>query len=341
MVKWSDSTEPGAVPLSWDEADATGDARELDLAETSDSLVDGLPLGDVFVAYKDASMWGLQATGGNDVFRYFRLPGDHGALAQNCIANYPGGHVVLTSSDVVTHAGSGAQSILDGRMRRWLFSRLDGTNFRRSFVVHNPAQSEIWVCFPNNGDSFASLALVWNYQGNTFGTRELPNLTAASVGPLDTGTANVWNDDLEVWDSDATTWNQLDVSQADKRLIGSSTASRLYLMDQTTQFAGVPFETMFQRTGMAFGDPSRVKLIRALYPRIEATTGTVVNIQLGAAMDAEKAPVWSPPVAYTVGSSFKADTFAQGRFLALRVYGSSGNWRLKSVDADVITKGNY
>lgn len=341
MVKWSDSTEPGAVPLSWDETDATGDARELDLAETSDRIVDGLALGDVFVIYKDASMWGLQATGGNDVFRYFRLPGDHGALSQNCVANFPGGHVVLTASDLVTHQGAGATSIIDGRMRRWLFSRLDGSTFRRSFLVHNQAQSEVWTCFPTGGSAACNTALIWNYAGNTFGIRELPDLTAAAIGPLEVGSAAAWDDDTEAWDADSTTWNQLDVSQADKRLIGSSTASRLYLLDQTATFNGTSFEARFERTGLAFGDPERVKLVRALYPRIESSAGTTVYIQLGASMDAEQSPIWSTPVAYNVGSSFKADTFAQGRLLALRVYGSSGNWRIKSVDADVILKGNY
>lgn len=341
MVKWSDSTEPGAVPLSWDEADATGDARELDLAETSDRIIDGLPLGDVFVVYKDRSMWGLQATGGNDVFRYFRLPGDHGALSQNCVAQFPGGHVVLTPSDLITHQGAGAQSIIDGRMRRWLFSRLDGTNFRRSFLVHNPARSEVWVCFPSDGEAACTQALIWNYQGNTFGVRDLPDLTSAAFGPLVTTATNDWNTDADTWVDDTTTWNQLDVSAADNRLAGASTAPAIYLLDQSTKFAGAAFTSRLQRSGMALGAPSQVKLVSAIYPRIDANTGTEVQIQVGASMDAEKGPQWSPAVTYTVGSSFKADTFAQGRFLSLRISGSSGQWRLKSLDADIVMKGAY
>ena len=341
MVKWSDSTEPGAVPLSWDHTDPTGDARELDLAESSDSVIDGAALGDIFIVYKDRSMYGLQATGGVDVFRYFRLPGDSGMLSQNCVANYPGGHVVLTPSDVITHNGTGPQSILDGRMRRWLFSRIDATNFRRSFVAHNPGRSETWICFPENGETACTKALVWNYKSNTFGVRDLPNITAAGFGPISTTASNTWDADTAVWDDDTTTWDQIDISQADQRLVCSSTDSRMYLMDQTTSYDGTAFETRITRTGMAFGDPASVKLIRALYPRIEGNAGTVLSIQLGAAMDAERAPAWSPAVSYTVGSSYKADTFACGRFISLRITGSSASWRVKSVDADVILKGTY
>lgn len=341
MVKWSDSTEPGAVPLSWDEADATGDARELDLAETSDKIIDGMALGDVFVVYKDRSMWGLQATGGNDVFRYFRLPGDHGALSQNCIAAYPGGHVVLTPSDVITHNGAGAQSIIDGRMRRWLFSRLDGANLSACFLAHHPARSEVWICIPTGEGAYCSLALIWNYAGNTFGVRELPTVTSGSFGPVALTESDQWDDDTDTWDSDTTTWNQLDVSAADNRLILGSTASRLYLMDQSSSFNGTAFTSRLERSGMALGRPSKVKLLKGVIPRVDAPTGTVLSIQAGASMDAEMSPQWQPAVAYTVGSTYRADLFAQGRFLALRVSGAAGSWRLKSLDLDIIEKGGY
>ena len=43
MVKWSSPAEPGTVPASWDEADPATDAGEVDLAETSDLMVDCLP----------------------------------------------------------------------------------------------------------------------------------------------------------------------------------------------------------------------------------------------------------------------------------------------------------
>jgi len=184
--------------------------------------------------------------------------------------------------------------------------------------------------------------LIWNYAGNTFGVRELPNVTSGAFGPVPQTATTAWDDDTDAWADDSTTWNQFDVSAADQRMILSSAGdTRLYLMDQSNAFAGVAYTTTLQRSGMAFGAPSQVKVIRSIYPRIEANTGTQVSIQVGAAMDAEKSPQWAPAVTYTVGSSFKADTFAQGRFLSLRITGASGAWRLKSVDVDVVTRGTY
>ena len=60
-------------------------------------------------------------------------------------------------------------------------------------------------------------------------------------------------------------------------------------------------------------------------------------------MDAEVAPTWSEPVAYTVGTSYKADTFSPAsRFLALRIYSTGAQgWSIKSLDVDLVIGGLY
>ena len=97
MVKWSDAAVPGAIPASWDETSVTGDAGELDIAETSDVIVDGLPLGDAFIIYKERSAYSMTFIGQPSVFRFQRLPNCDGMLARGCAAMTPLGHVVLTS----------------------------------------------------------------------------------------------------------------------------------------------------------------------------------------------------------------------------------------------------
>ena len=338
MVKWSDAAAPGTIPAKWVPA-ADNDAGEVDLAETSDVIVDGRALGDTFVIYKSASMYGMQYIGGNDIFRFFRLPGDHGMLTQNCVADCPQGHVVLTASDVVVHNGTGPQSILDGKMRRWLFSTMDSANCFRSFVVANHAYSEVWICFPKAGSAACDRALIWNYKLNTFAIRELPNATAGDFGPVVATASDQWNSDGETWNEDQTTWDQTDISNADKRLILSSTASKLYLMDDTMSFATVAYTSTLERTGISFGNPSKVKMIRSIVPRIDGATGTVLSIQVGAYNDAERGIAWNSAGNYTVGSSYKADVLASGRFLGIRISGASGAWRLKSIDIDFIEKG--
>jgi len=51
IVKWSHAADPGALPSSWDETDATKDAGEQDIADTNGSLVDIGQLGDLGIIY--------------------------------------------------------------------------------------------------------------------------------------------------------------------------------------------------------------------------------------------------------------------------------------------------
>ena len=126
MVKWSHSADPGALPSSWDETDPAVDAGEQDLADTQDEIVDGLPLGDIFVIYKERSMYGMQFIGAPLIWRFFRLPDNNqGAVARNCVAQTPQGHVVFSGSDVFLHNGQGVRSLIEGRARQWLIDTID------------------------------------------------------------------------------------------------------------------------------------------------------------------------------------------------------------------------
>jgi hypothetical protein len=72
MVKWSNLAVPGALPSTWNEADATQDAGEFDLAEGQDPIVDGLGLKDSFIVYKESSTWALDYIGGAFVLKRAR-----------------------------------------------------------------------------------------------------------------------------------------------------------------------------------------------------------------------------------------------------------------------------
>lgn len=345
MVKWSSAADPGAIPASWDEADATLDAGEVDVAETTDLFVDQLVLGEVNILYKQQSMYSMQYIGGNDIFSFKRIPGNFGMLTRGCAANTPKGHVVLANGDVVLHQGVGEpQSLLTGRLKKWLFqSQIDSTYYKRCFVTSNPTKNEVWICYPAYGQTSCTKALVWNWEDNTFGLRDLPNVTYAAPGLIDYTQGNKWSDYSGVtWADLVKAWNGNDYTPADSRLIMASANTKLYLADSRSTFDGTNVSATLERTGMAFDDPYSVKTIKAVYPRIKAVAGTVVYIQVGASMDAEVAPVWSDPVTYTVGSTFKADLFATGRFPAVRFYSTGKQpWAVKSFDFDVVSRGAY
>ncbi|MDB5541981.1 MAG: hypothetical protein JWQ89_3708 [Devosia sp.] len=342
MVKWSSAADPGSLPPSWDETDATKDAGEQPISDTTDFLIDQLALGDINVIYKERSMFGMQYIGPPYIWRFYRLPGESGMLTRGCAVNTPKGHVVLTSGDLILHNGQGPQSIVSGRMRKWLFNSIDPTNYARSFLVTNPALNEVWVCFPTTGQAACTLALVWNWQDDTFGVRQLSNATYGGTGQINTSTSGTWASDTDTWDHDTTSWNSDGFGSTETRLLMTSTTPLISLMETGTQFNGVDPTCIIERIGLAFDAPDQIKTVTRVVPRIDAVPGTVLSIQVGASMDAEVGPLWSPAVAYTVGTSRKVDAFATGRFLAYRITSTSSQpWRFKSFDMGIVSAGAY
>lgn len=342
MVKWSAAADPGTAPASWDEADPANDAGEVDLSETPGIMVDGLPLGDTFIIYKTDSMYAMTYIGGQYIWQFRRLPGEIGILGRGCVCNTPQGHLVLTVGDLVLHNGGEPMSILSGVMRKWLFDNMDITYNDRSFIVSNPNLNEAWICFPTNGSDVCTMALIWNWKDNTFSIRTLNNVTCGTSGQYEYASNASWASDTENWDQDTTIWSATDIPATQTRfLLGTSTPSILGI-DIGTDFNGVTYSASVERTGLTFESPDRVKVLKGIYPRIDGQTGSTVYIQAGGTMDVEGSYTWSDPVPYVIGTTYRADMFASGRFLAYRIYSTDNfNWRVKSIDVDVKAMGNY
>lgn len=342
MVKWSSAADPGTVPASWDEANPAIDAGELDLSESSGGIVDGLALGDTFIIYKTDAMYAMSYIGGQYIWQFRKLPGEVGLLARGCVCNIPTGHLLLTLGDVVVHSGTGPQSILTGKMRTWLFSQIDETYSDRSFVVSNPALNEAWICFPENGSSECTKALIWNWVDNTFSLRDLTAVTCGTSGQYEYTSGASWASDADTWASDDTTWNASDIALTQSRFLLGTSTPKLLGIDIGTDFSGTDYTAKIERTGLTFDAPDSVKLIKAIYPRIDGTTGSTVYIQAGGAMDVEGSYTWCDPVPYVIGTTYRADLFATGRFMAYRVYSTSSfAWRVRALDIEIVKMGAY
>lgn len=342
MVKWSAAAVPGTIPTSWDHTDLTKDAGEQDLAEEPSNMVDCLPLGDVNIIYKERAMFAQSFIGQPYIFRFQRLPGDVGMLTSNCAASTPFGHVVLCPGDVIIHSGQGPSSIANAQVRRQIFSTIDSVNFANSFVTANPAKNEVWVCYPEAGQTACSKAAVWNWVEKSWSFRSLNAFRHAAVGQVDYTSLDLWNSSSLGWDEETNLWNQTEFTQADARLLICDANNKISMADAGTTFAGTAYTSFIERTGLTLDDPQAIKILRGIYPRFDAPNGTQIKVEIGASMDANRPPTWSTPMTFVVGSQTKVDGFATGRFLSVRFTAlDNQNWRLKSYDMDVIISGAH
>ena len=343
MMKWSTSATPGAVPTSWNEADLTLDAGEVDIAETPDLLVGAQQLGDVLIVYKQRSAYVVRLVGQPFIFQVQRLPGDYGMMFRGCVATIPDGHIVLASGDVVLNSGQGMRSIASGRVRKYLNNNIDTTNYKRAFVTTNPQDNEVLVCYPKTGNDYCTEALVWNWKDDTWGKRQLRNATYGAVGQIDAISFATWDSDYESWVVDGTTWIEDEYAPNEARLLLSE-QTRISAFDVSSSDDGLtPLTGYIERTGMWLDDAQAVKLCRGVYPRIDAPAFADVKITTGAAMVADDIADWGSDVTFVVGdpnNNGKADSFAQGRYLALRIE-SSEPWRIRACDLDVVQTGRF
>lgn len=342
MVKWSHPSDPGSVPLSWDETDPTKDAGEADLAEGYDPIVDGLQLRDSFIIYKEASVWRMDFVGGQYVFRFTKVLGTSGAMNRNCIVEMDGWHVVLTGSDVMVHDGQTATSVLDKATRRYLFQNIDVDAADKCFVFKHPFFNEVFICYPSIGSDSCDRAMVWNFKDKTVSFRDIPNLNHAAFGPVDNGLTGNWAQDSAPWDSDLTLWDGPDFVPSTARTIMASANTKLYMLDSSASFDGVIPAAYLERRGLSFGEPETIKLIRGIRPRIIGSTGQTVLVKIGSSDDPFLDPVYGPTMTHVIGSTIANDCLVSGRYISIRFEtGTAYQWRLDSFDLDVVSAGSW
>lgn len=345
MVKWSSPAEPGSVPSTWDESDETQDAGETDLAESNGQIVDGLPLRDFFMIYKEDSIWRMTYTGGPAVFAFQKVLGTSGALNRNCIVEFDGYHFVLTGSDVIVHDGQQSSSILDKQARRALFQDFDASATDRCFVFKNPFLNEIFVCYPQAGASIPNRAMVYNYRDKTVSYRDLPDLHHANFGTLGDDFGDTWEADGDPWDSDMTTWGGPGFTPNTTRVLMASNDQQLYLLDSSATYDGVKPTSYVERVGLPLGASERVKLVRGIRPRISGTEGGTVRILVAGMNDPYETPNYTKRMTHTIGKTVSNDCMVSGRYLAIRFEIDGGNtayfWRLDSYDVDVVDAGGW
>lgn len=353
QVRWSDAATAGNLPITWDDSDATALAGfTTDLEETQGFVVDCLPQRDINVIYKEDSTWGMQLIGGNDVFRFYKMFTETGILSRRCVKEFEGRHVMLTPGpDLIMHDGQNITSLLDRKWQRWLANAIDPTNYQRSYVTPNYARNEMWACFPSVDSTFPDKAIVWNWKDNSIGVRDLPNAAHVAYGIVDSGVALTWDTWTGTWDTLTGVWDERYYNPTSQDLlIADPVATKLYQGDDTNQFNAVNMTSYIERTGLAIAgqrrdgspivDLASVKYCNAIYPKINATSGTVVNVYIGSQMEIGDTVSWSAALPFTVGADYKIDTRKSGRLLAIKFETASDvAWELTSYELDIEIAG--
>ena len=339
---WSDQADPGAVPGSWDYTDATVLAGRVDLASEGGHLLDLLPQQQYALIYKEKSVIRVQLIGGISVFKFDVAFSDFGVMTTNCVVDIEGSHAVFSDRDLIVHNGSSIKTIVEGKVRRDLYKRIDRDGRENCFTTVNKKASEVWFCFPTLGSTYADEAVIYNYKTDTVSFRELAGLSSGALGDL-AGTIETWDTDTEVWDDDLTAWNELSRDATKSQLLVTAPAALgIYQVDTGYSDLGNAIRSTLERTEMVFEGITQgtVNTITRVYPEIFSVAEQVVKIWVGGRMDLQDPITWCGPYLFRPAVDSWVDCVVTARWHAIRFeFEQLGQWRLGNYIVDIVANG--
>jgi hypothetical protein len=220
---------------------------------------------------------------------------DDGLLAAGCVINTPKGQVFVTDGlDIRIHAGGESQSIVYGRMLNYFRGAIDATYRKRMFLTVNPYTNEVWVCFPASGQTTCTKAMIWNWDDDAWGIRDLTSVTSGVAGELPTTIAT------------------------SPRLILANSTPKIGLVDSGTTDFAASYQTMLERTGMDM-DSTDFKTLHQSMPRFDASTNFTASIYHGSSKTQDGTVTYATAQTYTHNTTERVNAFANsGRYLGLQ-----------------------
>jgi len=340
-LMWSQPADPGSLPSSWDYTDATKDAGITDIAG-SGILVDCLALGEQNIIYKEGSTSSMQFIGAPQIFRFAPIFTEAGMLAQGCAEEINGHHIVLTQGDLMRHNGVSAESVIDKRMRTWLFKNIDTVNYTKSIVVKSRSRKEVYVLFASSGSNNIDTAVVWDYSTNTLTVKDMPNVLAANSGIIEGASQNTYDTINETYAATSKDYTDTEYTPTMPRLMLATDDTKLLLDDDGNDFDGSQILAFCEKTSLHFGLAQQYKLIKSIRPRFEAATGTQIKIYVGTQALIDSPIDWSDAQVFTVGTDYESYFLKSGRYISIKFETAGGNkWRLNAFDVDIEPQGLY
>lgn len=363
-LRWSNAAEPGTIPTEWT-ASATNNAGDASLADTAGGIVDAAALRSVFMIYKQHATYTANFVGGSFVFTFKKFLTTSGIMARNCVTEALGNHIVMTDGDVIIHDGQNVRSLVDEKLRRFIFLQIDPVNFVNSFVFNYRAAKEVWICFPTQGFVEPNVAVVWDYAHDLLSIRELGETWSHAQSGLVLATTQAldWDSQTEAWNEAAGSWNRAQFTGAFERVLaavpesaptgindplGDGNSRLLFVDDTSTTRDDSAVVGQITRESLDLGTPEALKYVRRVWPRIEGSTGTIIRVRVGVQDEPSEGISWSPQQDFLVNETDFLNFDQSGRYISVRfedpgqVEGIiNPTWRVHGFDLEYTFQGDF
>lgn len=316
-VRWSDPADVGAVPINWDPLDTTKSAGIVSLGGNGGRIIGGLSLRDSLVVYRENGINVFDYVGGIFVWRVRQMQTTAGLISNNAIVDVNGVHYFLSDSDILANDGNTVKSIAADRIRS-LLSSISSTNYQKAFALHQSDTKEVWFCFPVSSNLYSTIALVYNYQYDSWVVRDLPNVMMAQVGSMTSPDA-IWDNAVDAWDGATKNWNDSFSTPFNTVTLGllAGPPYSLAVLDNEIGFNSAPFTSIIERTDILFHSVGEVSMINKAY--LNVVGASPVSIQVGSQQYPGGPVYWKPAVNFIPNNQRKIDIRSTGCLHAYRI----------------------
>ena len=360
LVHWSAPADPGSVPGTWDYTDPTNEAGRNPLPDVnSGEILEARMLQNTMFIYKERSIWKQTYIGGQFIFDWDIFLEEIGILGPRCVCSDEKGlrHIVVTQDDIIAHNGNSVESILTDRQRRNLFENLmNRETSNTSFIFLNRLKDEIWFCFPEQGQSQPTRALIWNYKKGKGAITFASGITFrnAVVGDVEGEATETWSTGTDTWEEDTGPWSQFFRGRI---VLCAPSQTKFYQLDSGVTRDGASFIPIAQRvdlgivgrsrSGAPVNDWKKMKMVDSVAPKVQ---GAAIKIRVGFrdAVGENSALQWQDYAAFDPQSDIWVNTITNenitgcGRAVAIEFTSENSNsWRIDGYSMDVTVVGDY
>lgn len=323
-IRWSSVADIGGVPQTWDPLDTTNVAGYTQLGGSGGAIVGALPLRDSLIIYRTHGISVIDYIGGNYIWRIRHLNSNIGLLANNAVVDVRGTHYLMSDGDVYKTDGNTITSIADKRMKK-RFNSINKSLFKTCYALHNPPNSEILFVLPKAGSTYADIAFVYNYEYDSWYTRDMP-LNVRSKFGMAIGKPNNWDVLATSWDGWSTPWDQDSTTPFDNLVMclmpmedktSTTQIPKLVSLSSILGTNEVTFDSIIERTDLVLEDLDTATTIQQIYPHCQSANK--VLIQVGSQPSPGAPVTWKPAVEFDPNTQRKVDMRTTGVLHAYRI----------------------
>lgn len=316
-----------ANPTIWTE-DKTAKSGHGDIVnmgegiDTSERIKSVLGVGELTYFFADRTIWYATITSNPYAYKLNLIKDSTGLLASRARVAVRGKVYIIGNDDFYMLDPSGQQSI-GFAIKNSVFPNINKAAVYLSRAFYQPATNEIFFCLPMLDNKAVSTspvntAYIYNLELQNWSVVDMDFLCHTYSWVTD---QIEWDNAIGTWDSQTDKWDAVGNNGILPYSIVGNSSGQIFKLDTGANNNTTAIESFIETGDINLGTSDFFKTTDSVYPSIKPQdVDTPLLIQIGTRESLHNPIDWSPPMAYTIGISRKADIRKSGIWLRIRFY---------------------